>query len=245
MKVIIIFLLATRCLGLSPEFSRRSIMSKFVYSPIITNFDDKESNEITKDEEPKQYYLNEELIDYKRSHNIIQQNNNNIYFYSPVTQESCFELTKRLLDLDTTSQTFNLQYETHAPTINLHIQSEGGSLLHALYVTDVIKNLKTPVHTYVDGFAASAATLLSIVGDKRFITQNSLMLIHQLSSANAGKYNQLEDEMVNLDNIMNIVINLYLNNSIINKNKLLEILKKDLWLDAKTCLDYGLVDVII
>ena len=129
MKVIIIFLLATRCLGLSPEFSRRSIMSKFVYSPIITNFDDKESNEITKDEEPKQYYLNEELIDNKRSHNIIQQNNNNIYFYSPVTQESCFELTKRLLDLDSTSQTFNLQYGTHAPIINLHIQSEGGSLL--------------------------------------------------------------------------------------------------------------------
>jgi ATP-dependent protease ClpP protease subunit len=244
MKVIILFLLSTKCLGLIPDFSRRNILSNLIYTTLITKNEDNDYN-VNTDNSDSIEYFNEELIDNKRSHNIIQQNNNNIYFYSPVTQDSCFELTKRLLDIDSTSQTFNLQYGMHSPPINLHIQSEGGSLLHALYVTDVIQNLKTPVHTYIDGFAASAATLLSVVGDKRFITKNSLMLIHQLSGANVGKYNQMEDEMENLDNIMNIVINMYLNNSVINKNKLIEILKKDIWLDAKTCLDYGLVDTII
>ena len=71
------------------------------------------------------------------------------------------------------------------------------------------------------------------------------MLIHQLSGSSEGKYNEIEDEMQNFDNIMNIVINLYLNNTNINKNKLLEILKKDIWLDSETCLDYGLVDQIL
>ena len=244
MKVIILFLLSTKCLGLIPDFSRRNILSNLIYTTLITKNEDNDYN-VNTDNSDSIEYFNEELIDNKRSHNIIQQNNNNIYFYSPVTQDSCFELTKRLLDIDSTSQSFNIQYGMYSPPINLHIQSEGGSLLHALYVTDVIQNLKTPVHTYIDGFAASAATLLSVVGDKRFITKNSLMLIHQLSGANVGKYNQMEDEMENLDNIMNIVINMYLNNSVINKNKLIEILKKDIWLDAKTCLDYGLVDTII
>ena len=153
-------------------------------------------------------------------------------------------LSRRLIEIDKTSQEFILEYGVYSPPINLHIQSEGGSLLHALYVTDVIKNLKTPVHTYIDGFAASAATLISVVGDKRFISKNSLMLIHQLSSMNAGKYDKMEDEMENLDNIMNIVIDLYLRNTNIGRDKLIEILKKDIWLDSKTCMAYGLVDSI-
>ena len=77
------------------------------------------------------------------------------------------------------------------------------------------------------------------------MTKNSLMLIHQLSSSSSGKYNEIEDEMENLDNIMNIVINLYLNNTNIDEFKLKELLKKDIWLDSKTCLNYGLVDKII
>jgi ATP-dependent protease ClpP protease subunit len=210
-----------------------------VLSPSILTIN-KNSN---KKSEIKKYLLNENLVD-ERSQNIIQQNNNDIYFYSSVTHESCFELSRRLIEIDKTSQEFILEYGVYSPPINLHIQSEGGSLLHALYVTDVIKNLKTPVHTYIDGFAASAATLISVVGDKRFISKNSLMLIHQLSSMNAGKYDKMEDEMENLDNIMNIVIDLYLRNTNIGRDKLIEILKKDIWLDSKTCMAYGLVDTI-
>ena len=48
-----------------------------------------------------------------------------------------------------------------------------------------------------------------------------------------------------MENIMNIVINLYLNNTNIDEFKLKELLKKDIWLDSKTCLNYGLVDKII
>ena len=55
---------------------------------------------------------------------------------------------------------------------------------------------------------------------------------------------QMEAEMENLDSIMNIVIDLYIQHSKLSKDELLEILKKDLWLDSKKCFLYGLVDVI-
>ena len=72
---------------------------------------------------------------------------------------------------------------------------------------DLIKNLNNPVHTYVDGFAASAATLLSLSGEKRFMTKNSLMLIHQLSSGFMGKFTEIKDENDNLDNTAGIAFN--------------------------------------
>ena len=49
--------------------------------------------------------------------------------------------------------------------------------MNTFYITDLIEKMETPVNTYVDGYAASAASLISVVGKKRYMTQNSLMLI--------------------------------------------------------------------
>jgi len=176
---------------------------------------------------------------------IIQDENNEIYFYGPVSQRSCFELKNKLNNLDAKSTIFHFQYNIDPPPIHLHIQSQGGSLYHTLYIIDLIENMKTPVYTYVDGFAASAATLISVVGKKRYMTKNSLMLIHQLSGADSGKFYELQDQMSNMQILMNTINKIYLNKTKIDQDTLLKLLQKDLWLDAKTCLAYGLVDEII
>ena len=98
----------------------------------------------------------------------------------------------------------------------------------------------------MDGFAASAATLLSVVGNKRFMTKNSLMLIHQLSSGtDAGKYSEIKDQVQNMDSLMEIIVNTYKENTLLKDNELLELLQKDIWLNASQCLQYGLIDEII
>lgn len=177
---------------------------------------------------------------------IMQESHNEIYLYGAITQRSCFELKKLLTDMNIKMKTYQLQYNTEIPPpIHLHIQSEGGSLYHTLYIIDLIDNLDTDVYTYIDGFAASAATLISVVGKKRFMTKNSLMLIHQLSGADSGKFNELQDQMTNMTILMSILTNVYLNYTKIDKETLSQLLKKDLWLDSETCLNYGLVDEIL
>ena len=176
---------------------------------------------------------------------IIQDINNDIYFYAPVTQRSCFELKNKLMDLDAKSKIFQVQYKIDPPPIHLHIQSEGGSLYHTLYIIDLIRKMETPVYTYVDGFAASAASLMSVVGAKRYMTENSLILIHQLSGSESGKYNEMQDQMTNMRILMSIIRKIYLEYTKLDEGTLNALLQKDLWLDSKTCLEYGLVDEII
>lgn len=176
---------------------------------------------------------------------IIQDINNDIYFYAPVTQRSCFELKNKLMDLDAKSKIFQVQYKIDPPPIHLHIQSEGGSLYHTLYIIDLIRKMETPVYTYVDGFAASAASLISVVGAKRYMTENSLILIHQLSGSESGKYNEMQDQMTNMRILMSIIRKIYLEYTKLDENTLNALLQKDLWLESKTCLAYGLVDEII
>ena len=105
--------------------------------------------------------------------------------------------------------------------------------------------MNTPVYTYVDGFAASAATLLVVAGKRKFMTKNSLMLIHQLSGGLTGKYSEMKDESENIDTLMNIIVNFYLQNTNFDEKTLNNLLKRDLWLTSSKCKYYGLVDEII
>ena len=139
----------------------------------------------------------------------------------------------------------SLIFQNDPPNIYLHINSYGGSVFAGFAAVDYIKDSIVPVYSIVDGCAASAATLMSIVARRRFMSENSFMLIHQLSSGLWGKYEEMKDDMKNSDILMKKIKGLYAEHTKIPKRKLNEILKHDLWFDAKTCLEYGLVDEIL
>lgn len=175
----------------------------------------------------------------------VKSANNNIYFYGAVSESSTLQLKTKLEELDLHSQLTAIHYKIEAPPIHLHIQSYGGSLLHTFYIMDLIKTLKTPVYTYIDGFAASAATLMSVCGKRRFMTESSVMLVHQLSSGASGKFEEIKNEYSNLVEFMEIIKKTYLNNSNISSQHLDDLLKQDLWLNSKKSLEYGFIDEII
>lgn len=168
-----------------------------------------------------------------------------VAFYGAVTEESCLQLTESLKGLNVKAKQIRTSYPEFSPRIKLHIQSGGGSLMPTFYVCDVIKKMETPVDIYIDGFAASSASLMAVCGKKRYMTKHSCMLIHQLKSAASGKFNEMKDEMNNLNFFMSNVKDIYFENTNLDENTLQHLLESDLWLDADTCLKYGLVDEII
>tara|TARA_B100000902_G_C27265897_1_gene893483 strand:+ start:182 stop:889 length:708 start_codon:yes stop_codon:yes gene_type:complete len=168
-----------------------------------------------------------------------------VLFYGPVSEEACLQLSTTLIELDKQAKIQKINFPGVDPCISLHIQSGGGSLMPTFYVCDTMKRIETPIYVYIDGYAASAASLISVCGDKRFMTEHSALLIHQLSGSSSGKFNELKNEMTNFNFFMNNVRNIYLNNTKLDENTLEELLLSDIWLDSKICLRYGLIDEII
>tara|TARA_B100000214_G_scaffold375219_1_gene360636 strand:- start:2807 stop:3445 length:639 start_codon:yes stop_codon:yes gene_type:complete len=179
------------------------------------------------------------------SNNIVDVSNNRIFFYSTVDRGKVLKLNKALLSLGISMSHRALHLETDVVPIRLHINSYGGSVFSGFAAIDYILQSKVPVHTVIDGCAASAATLMSVVGAKRYMHRNSFMLIHQLSSGMWGTYRQLQDDMENCDVLMDRIREIYKRHTKIPKTKLNELLKHDLWWDAETCLKYGMIDEII
>jgi ATP-dependent Clp protease protease subunit len=170
---------------------------------------------------------------------------NKIYYYSNVNRDSAAELNKKVGEIESKSLTLGHNLDIDPPSIKILINSGGGSITAGISSMDTVLRCKVPVHTYVDGFCASAATFISVVGGRRFMSRNSYMLIHQLSSSLWGKYSEIEDEKKNLDLMMETIKSVYKEYTKVPMRKLDEILRHDLLWDAKTCLKYRLIDEVI
>jgi len=171
---------------------------------------------------------------------------NNIYFNDDITMDTINKLNKQMRSLQTklTAMANNLNIES--PPIRLHITSNGGSVYAAFRAINCMKSLTIPIHTIVDGYAASAATMISVCGDKRYINKYSNMLIHELRSATSwNKMSELEDEVENMKKIMDQIKDIYVDHTNLTRVELNTLLKRDMDWDVNKCLQAGLVDEIL
>ena len=194
--------------------------------------------------------LNENYIDEIDDNIIDNKNNkkklyrNDIYFTGELNDESCFKLSEAIVANNNKAMS-NDKADNH---INLYIQSKGGSLLPTLAVVDQIKNSPIPVYTYIRGYTASAATLLSVVGSKRFIYKHSLLMIHGLKFSDeniVADLNKLNDMNYNTNLMLSIIKDIYLENTKLQENDLEKMFLCDRWISSQDALMYNIVDEII
>jgi len=177
---------------------------------------------------------------------ILEQVHNRIFFYAEIDRPNILKLNRALREQSNLILHDRIVRGAEAAVpILLHINSYGGALFSGLAGMDEILNCGVEVRTVVDGCCASAATLLSVVGHKRFINRHAYMMIHQLSSMMWGKYSEFVDEKKNLDRLMETIKEIYGEYTAVPQDELEGVLEHDLWWDAKTCLKYSLVDEIL
>ena len=221
--------------------------------------DEHYSDSDTEDEGHDHYY------DYKKSKNFlpffsredkVYRRGNDVYFNCDVTNENIKKLEKMFSEIIdeykefqeevSVKSKFLVTFEKMEPKpIYLHITSIGGSLFHGFRAVDLIKSCPIPVYTVVEGYAISAASLMAVVGKKRFIHENAYILIHQLSSSNeGGKYHELVDNFENNKELMKKIVNIYKEHTNMNKREIDNVLKRDLFWDSNVCIKKGLSDEI-
>lgn len=188
-----------------------------------------------------------QAVEYKEP-GFVEVVDNVIYFYGDIDSSKILHLIKTIkekeIELLVKQKTWRLN---EIPAIHLHIQSYGGWAHAGLAGHDHLKNIKVPLYTYVDGVSASAATLLNIAGEKRFIHKNSFMMIHQVRYSYWGTYTHenLKDEIKNSESLMKVLTSIYLEYTKIPEKKLKDLMERDLYFDAEDCVKFGLIDEII
>lgn len=180
--------------------------------------------------------------------NTLHTSHNNVYFSDDVTSESAFALNRELRNVADKVRAIALLHRCPIAPVRLHLTTNGGSIHAALTVVDCIRALQrdgVEVHTVVDGFVASAGTLISIHGSHRFMQANAYMLIHELRSGFWGKMSDIRQELVNLDKMTHHLVGMYVERTKMSRKTLEKLLSKDAVWNAEESMKRGLVDEVL
>lgn len=125
-------------------------------------------------------------------------------------------------------------------TINVYINSYGGEVAEALAIYSALKRHSASVHTFCDGFACSAATIIFCAGDVRTMGSIAVMMIHNcMSYLGYANSEEMRKAAENNDKINQSSIEAYKKVSNLSEDRIKELMSAETWLTAQECLDYG------
>lgn len=146
------------------------------------------------------------------------------------------------------AKSFTSELNALDKTVNLievRLNSPGGSVFEGYTIFNRLKQHSAEVHVYIDGMAASIASLIMLAGDKIFMGENSQIMIHKPMVGVQGNANELTAMIERLDSIENQLIKTYRNKTGMDFFELQDMLEKETWLTPEEALAHGFVDEII
>lgn len=133
-------------------------------------------------------------------------------------------------------------------TVELVIDSPGGSVFDGFHLIDYINRLHTEGHTVnttAYGMAASMGGVLLQVGKTRTMGANALLLIHEAQFGAFGSFGKVEDQVKMVEIMHDRILELFASRSKMTKAQIKSRWnRKDWWLPAQECLRHGFIDAI-
>ncbi|MCU4822789.1 Clp protease ClpP [Bacillus cereus] len=132
-------------------------------------------------------------------------------------------------------------------TINLYINSPGGSVFETMAIIAMLQRHQAKVISYIDGIGASCASVLPMISDKIIMYANSMMMIHNAWTYASGNADQLRKAADDIERINQSMVQHYLTRAgdKLDEDTLKQLLDAETWLSAEEAMGYGLCDEII
>ena len=167
------------------------------------------------------------------------------------------ETTERVLELngtiaeeswfddDVTPQLFKEELNAGNGDITVWINSPGGDCVAAAQIYNMLSNYAGKVTVKIDGIAASAASVITMAGDKVLVSPVSMMMIHNPATIAWGDSAEMQKAVAMLDEVKESIINAYEIKTGLDRRKLSKLMDAETWMDANSAVEYGFADGIM
>lgn len=126
----------------------------------------------------------------------------------------------------------------------INLNSPGGDAFDGIAIYNRLKRHKGKVTVIVDGWAASAASVIAMAGDEIIMGLGSMMMIHEAWTIILGSKTELRKEADVLEELENGIINIYQTKANISREEIREKVDAETWMSAKTAVELGFADRI-
>lgn len=132
--------------------------------------------------------------------------------------------------------------------INLRLHSPGGSIFEGIAMLSVIENSKAEINVYIDGLAASMASVIAMGGKRVFMAKTARIMIHQGSTGAWGNAGHLKRSAAMLESLNDDLAQIYADKTGKEKQWILDNWMKegeDKWFTATEALKEKLIDEVV
>lgn len=144
---------------------------------------------------------------------------------------SAKEFVKELMDLD-------------VQEIDVHINSPGGNVFEGISIYNALKSHPAVITVYVDGVAASIASVIAMAGDTIEMPENAMMMIHDPRALVVGTADDMKSMAEALDKMKAGLVSAYHDKSEMDREKIGELMTAETWLTAAEAVEHGLADKV-
>ena len=171
-----------------------------------------------------------------------------LYIYDDVSEYGTFDWWTWEYEESKTSAEYFRKALAEIPetdTIELHINSYGGSVKEGVAIYNQLKQKKCKeIVAYVDGFAYSIASIILQAADRRVMGLGTSLLIHNMWLAVAGNAEDLRKAADDLDVLMESNRQIYMEKVNITEDELIEMLNAETYLTPQQAVEMGFADEV-
>lgn len=131
-----------------------------------------------------------------------------------------------------------------APRIALRINSPGGSVFDGIAIYNAIRRHPAKVTTYVDGLAASIASVIALAGERVVMASNALFMIHNPYTVAMGDAAEMRKTADTLDTIRDTLLTTYRGRAALTDEELIAAMDAETWYTAEDALEVGFADEV-
>lgn len=131
-----------------------------------------------------------------------------------------------------------------AAQIDLHINSPGGEVFDGITIYNLLKQHPANVTSYIDGLAASVASVIALAGNTVVMAENALWMMHNPYGVTIGTAEDMRKMAESLDKVSGSLALAYMNKSGKSEDEISELMEAETWMSAQEAIDAGFIDEI-
>jgi ATP-dependent protease ClpP protease subunit len=145
----------------------------------------------------------------------------------------------------TDSSVTNFLKRNKGKDVTININSPGGDFFQGLAIYNILKEHDGEVTTRVIALAGSAASIIAMAGTKREIAESAFFMIHNAWSVCVGNRKEMLEKADTLEKLDASMVGIYAKHSNYDKEKIIELVDAESWINADDSLAMGLATALI
>lgn len=127
-------------------------------------------------------------------------------------------------------------------TLHVRINSPGGDVFDGVAIYNRLKQHKAKKIIYIDGLAASIASIIAQAGDEIKMGEGALFMIHLPWTFSFGNRMDLDNTISRLMDVEEQMIGIYSKKSGLERSEIRALLEAETWMSAEEAIEKGFVD---